>query len=183
MQPEIKKDIVEILSTVIEILKLGETGDSDEIKELSNHTIHNASTYQDEDSIAVAVLTYALAKLIARGVVLDKRMFILIRKARDALQKDNDKIYKANMTLLFRDIRKLDEKLKLYIEHVIKHAEIKKGTKLYEHGLSMAKAAALMNINQWELMQYVGKQEIEVPFGKIDLHSRLKLAKKLFNAP
>ena len=180
MELPVKQDIIEILSTVIEILSAG--GDSSGIKELSNHTIHNASTYQDEDSIAIAVLTYALAKLLARGIGI-QRIPLLIRKARDALQQDRDKVYRSNIKWALREIARKDAQFTMYIGEVITHAEIKKGEKLYEHGLSLAKAAELLGITQWELMQYAGKQEIDVPFAATNLRSRIQLAKRLFGAP
>ncbi|HLD06801.1 MAG TPA: hypothetical protein VJC16_04675 [Candidatus Nanoarchaeia archaeon] len=180
MEPPVRQDIIEILSTAIDILSAG--GDSAQVRELSDHTIHNASTYQDEDSIAVAVLTYALAKLLARGVDI-RRIPLLIRKARDALQRERMKVYKSNMRLALREIARKDAQFTSYIGEVITHAEIKKGEKLYEHGISLAKAAELLGVTQWDLMQYVGKQEMDIPFARTSLRSRIQFAKKLFGAP
>ena len=66
MHDIIKKDILTVLTELVEILKVKEEGDISEIKELSNHVIHNASIFQDEDSISVAILIYALSKIIER---------------------------------------------------------------------------------------------------------------------
>ena len=51
MNDIIREDIIKILERVIDILAVKETKDIIELKELSNHTIHNASIFQDKDSI------------------------------------------------------------------------------------------------------------------------------------
>ena len=55
MDKIIKKDILSIISKTIAILKIKEEKDIIELKELSNHTIHNASIFQDEDSVSIAI--------------------------------------------------------------------------------------------------------------------------------
>ena len=66
MHDIIKRDILAVLNDLVEILKVKEESDIVEIKNLSNHVIHNASIFQDEDSISVAVLIYSLSKIIER---------------------------------------------------------------------------------------------------------------------
>ena len=50
-----------------ETRKAVELGDNLKLKELSNQTIHTATTTQDPDNIAVAVIVYTLAKFIERS--------------------------------------------------------------------------------------------------------------------
>ena len=66
MNETIKKDALHILDGVIEILKVKEQKDVIEIKNLSNHTIHNASVFQDDCSVSIAVVIYALSKIVER---------------------------------------------------------------------------------------------------------------------
>ena len=56
MHDILKKDIVTVLTRLSEIIKIKNDTDFLELKELSNHVIHNASVFQDEDSVSVAVL-------------------------------------------------------------------------------------------------------------------------------
>ena len=56
MHDIIKKDILTVLNKLVEILKVKEESDIVDIRELSNHVIHNASVFQDEDSISIAIL-------------------------------------------------------------------------------------------------------------------------------
>ncbi len=79
----------------------------------------------------------------------------------------------------FDFINKIDTKLKLYIEEVISKAKVKKGSKLHEHGLSIARTAEVLGISQWELMNYVGKTTISTVDG-VDVKTRLNFARKLF---
>ena len=66
MDEVVKKDVLNVLSDVVKILKVGEETDVIELMELSNHTIHNASVFQDEDSVSIAILIYSLSKVIER---------------------------------------------------------------------------------------------------------------------
>ena len=66
MDEVVKKDILKVLSDVAAILQVEEEKDVAELRELSNHTIHNASIFQDEDSVSIAILIYSLSKVIER---------------------------------------------------------------------------------------------------------------------
>ena len=55
-----------ILRILIETRRAIENDDPATIKELSNQTIHTASTSQDPDNIAVAVIVYSISKIIER---------------------------------------------------------------------------------------------------------------------
>ena len=66
MNDNVKRDILRTLNRTVEILKEKDVTDLTELKELSNTTVHNASIYQDEDSVSVAVLIYSLSKIFER---------------------------------------------------------------------------------------------------------------------
>ena len=63
MEPIVQQDITNVLAQVLKALH---DDDTTALLELSNHTIHDASIFQDEDSISFAVLVYALSKTIQR---------------------------------------------------------------------------------------------------------------------
>ena len=71
MESAVRNDALRIISRVIEILEAKEEKDPMELKELSNNTIHNASVFQDECSVSIAVLIYALSKIIERNPEFD----------------------------------------------------------------------------------------------------------------
>jgi len=178
MKEKIKNDILLILNKSIDHIN---ANDGIALKELSNHTVHNASVFQDKDSILVAVIIYAISKILYRKGNLSKKINVKIIKAKNYLDIDDYPNYRAEIKNILKQIAQIDSKLKLYIDEVIKHAEIKKGSTLYSHGISMAQAAEVLGISQWELMEYVGKTRIsDIPDERIDVLKRLNNARGFF---
>ena len=183
MHDIIKKDILTVLTELVEILKVKEESDVSQIKELSNHVIHNASIFQDEDSISVAILIYALSKIIERKQRdLDySKVLSLLNSCISNLKDNEDENFRKSIRGIFNFIRAMDEKLKLYIHEVINQAQIKKGCKLCEHGISVARASEVLGISQWELMHYLGKTTLIDQFSEpVNVLKRLKIARSLF---
>ena len=179
----IKKDILAVLSELIEILKI--KGDSDviQIKELSNHVIHNASVFQDEDSISVAVLIYSLSKIIERkhGDLDYAKVAVMLNSCISSLKNNDEEYFRKSIKEIFNFIRTMDSKLSMYIHEVINQAQIKKGCKLCEHGISVARASEVLGISEWELMHYLGKTTVVDKFSEpVNVMKRLKIARSLF---
>ena len=71
--------------------------------------------------------------------------------------------------------------VKQYIDEFINQAEIKKGTKIYDHGVSLGQAANILGISQWELMNYVGKTRFGEPiYDRPDTIDKIKFTRGLF---
>lgn len=181
------KNILDILKNAQKALK---TDDVLLMKEMSNRTVHSASMYKDPDSIAIAVTIYALGKIIERKKYEQYKewpaFFSRISKdIDDALAHLGKNLFKEFREDL-HDIRKaasqLSGHLKLYIQDVFRRASINKASRLYEHGISMAETASLLDITTWELAEYAGMTGI----GDVDLSitmpikERINFAKKLF---
>lgn len=182
MIEEVKKDILCILKEALEAFA---RGDYTELKEISNHTIHDASIYQDEDSLSIAVIIFSLYKIAGRsegdGKEACKKIIDVLSDAYELLKKGMEEDYRKALKKAFESISKTDRKFGMYVEEVINQAQIKKGSKLYEHGISASRAASLLGISQWELMGYVGK--IVMPGAEtetFDVRDRVNFAKKLF---
>ena len=182
MDEVVKKDILKVLSDVLEILKVEDENDAVHLREISNHTIHNASIFQDEDSVSIAILIYSLSKVIERkeGKVNYGVLSKMVVDARNKLASDMNENYRVAIKKLFNFISTIDTKLKLYIEQVITQAEIKKGGKLYAHGISLGRAAEILGITQWELMFYIGKTNLTDIHGGVSVKDRLNYARGLF---
>lgn len=182
MNEIIKKDIIAIISKTIVILRKKEERDVIELKGLSNHTIHNASIFQDADSASIAILIYSLSKIIERefGKFDYKPVLNILNSSYSYLKKDNFAEYRKTIKRLFNLISSIDSRLKLYIEEVIRQAQIKKGSQLYRHGISLARAAEILGISQWELMDYIGHTKIIDKEEKLDIRSRLEFTRRLF---
>ena len=183
MNEIVKRDIITVLTKLTELLKKKENADILEAKELSNHVIHNASIFQDEDSISIAVLVYSLSKIMEREKDIDyTKLLNMINACILSLNEDRDDDFRRSIKNLFSFIRTLDKKISMYINEVINQAQIKKGCKLCEHGVSVARASEVLGISQWELMHYLGKTMIIDHFSEpVNVSLRLKLARSIFS--
>lgn len=182
MEETVKEDLLSVLKKTLEILNQAEPN-SYLLRDLSNRTIHNASIYQDEHSISVAILIYSLSKIIER--VKNKldysKIKNLIALSIEYLEDDNIENYHDFIRQIFSIIGNIDRKFKVYIQEVIRQASIKKGSKLYEHGISASKTAQILGISLWDLSEYIGATNISEIDGDISsVRNRLKYARSLF---
>jgi hypothetical protein len=159
-----------------------------QLKELSNQVVHSLSIYQSEGLIAISVILYALSKLIERKEHLtlkDWGIFVQrtnasFEKAAQALKEGSQKEFEDNLISIRNSIEKIT--IKPFVQEVLKKAEINKASRLYEHGISMAQAASLLGISQWELMNYIGKTTIVDMFKEpVNINSRIKFVRTLFS--
>ena len=183
MNELVRKDALQILERVIEILQVKEEKDTQELKELSNHTIHNASVFQDDCSVSIAVVVYALSKIIDRhhDEINYSKFIKILEKARKSVENNEDNNFSLSIKELFSEISRIDSKLKDYMQEVINEAQVKKGCKLCEHGLSTARASELIGVSQWELMKYLGNTSLNEHATGIDVKTRVKFARGLFS--
>jgi len=181
MKPKIKQDILAVLHEAISLIETEEYPAQGLVK-ISNRIIHNASLYQDEDSTLIAVLVYALSKTIQKLCEQEKqfRQFSEpLKKMHHYLSKNNIKLIRKEISKTISQIRKTDKKLKNYVEEVLNRAKIKKGSKLHEHGISIARTANILGISQWELQEYIGIKPEFAP-KTMPVLKRLAIARELF---
>ncbi len=179
MEPTVQQDIKDVLAQVLKALR---DDDPTAMLELSNHTIHDASIFQDEDSISFAVLVYALSKTIQRckEALCSYGQFVApLQRAHEAIVAGDIQKYQKCIIQVLNEIRKSDQKTSIYIQEVLDKARIKKGSKLHEHGISIARTAELLGISQWELANYVGKTTVTDSIGKT-VTERAAFARSLF---
>jgi len=165
--------------------------DSNKLKSISDYTIHYAGIFQDSFSVSIAVIIYSLAKIVEKRKLRALKEWAGFRdatlknmaEAGEALQKDDMKLYLSELKELLASIGKFDEMFSEYVTEVIQKAKIKKGSAVYQHGLSVGRAAELMGISPWELMEYLGHTKImdELPMLTMPVTERLAAARKIFN--
>jgi hypothetical protein len=179
MLDNIKEDLETIWDAAIELI---EAGHYQGLGELSNHTIHNSSIYGDEMSISSAVIIYSLSKMAERGRFNVEHLIGLITKLLHALSSDDLDEYKRTQKGIFDYIQGADAKFNLYIDAVLEQAKVKKGWKVYDHGLSLGASAELLGVSQWELMNYAGSTTVaDIDAVRTDTRSRLDFARRLFS--
>jgi len=179
MEKRVRDDTLAVLRAVRSLL---ETEDATAIAELSNHTIHNASIYQDEVSLSCAVIVYALSKTIARSHNSEEFTNPLKKLFEQAITTvDNEQQFQRSMNSLIKFIESKDEKLHLYIEEVIHKAKVNKGSALFKHGISIGRAAELLGITPWDLQNYIGNTSIiDDEEKETRLRKKIILARSLF---
>ncbi|MBS3142369.1 hypothetical protein J4464_03190, partial [Candidatus Woesearchaeota archaeon] len=136
-----------------------------ELRRLSDYAIQYSGMHQEEDVVSLAVIIFALSKNIERQV--DERsskrydqVSELMERAQWYLSKEDYERYKQKMRDILAQIDQLDDHLASHVVEVIRQARIKKGSKLFEQGISLRRAAELLGISTWELMSYVGHTQI-----------------------
>jgi hypothetical protein len=182
MEEVVKNDILAVLKDTQKNLEKP-FPDTNNIKDLSNHIIHNASIYQDEHSISIAILIYSLSKVIER---LKNRFDYskiknLLALSIEYLEDDNIETYQDFIKQIFDIISKADTKFTMYIQEVIRQASIRKGSKVYEHGISASKTAQILGISLWDFYEYLGATNINDSDKDItSVRDRLKFTRSLF---
>ena len=188
MDNEIKKEIIEVLRSSLEAIK---KDDVKTLRDLSNRIINSSSITQEEDVITIAVMTYSLSKIFGRTdyrkysgwKLFNETTLNSLKGALFALENNDVINLERNIKNILDIIDKLDSKLRNYIREVIHDAQIARGSRLYEHGISLGRTAELLGIDKWELTEYVSKTGIpEVKEGAtLRVEKRLRVARRLFN--
>ena len=158
-----------------------------ELRRLSDYAIQYSGMHQEEDVVSLAVIIFALSKNIERQV--DERsskrydqVSELMERAQWYLSKEDYERYKQKMRDILAQIDQLDDHLASHVVEVIRQARIKKGSKLFEQGISLRRAAELHGISTWELMSYVGHTQIidQTTPATIRAKDRLRTAMNIF---
>ena len=182
MPKSVKSEIIRVLKKAQRLIN---KQNSKSLKILSEETIKNASIFQDADSISLAVAMYAISKLLERwGYESEHAEQIMneLSSAQFSLEEERVDEFRDKFKKVFEFIGAVDKRFREYIDKVIEKAEIKKGSRLYDQGISVGRAAELMGIGQWELMSYVGKTRISEDIRQTtEVKQRLDFARTLFN--
>lgn len=187
MIPEAKKDVLDVLNEVIAAIKERRHAD---LHSISDHLLHAITIYQDPDIFDLAVAIYALDKILEtekyrahpkmKGFV--RAILQLCTTASAQLRKNDYSGCVRTIKAILSNIEGFSKSIKFYIEDILHFARIKKGTKLYEHGLSLGQAAELANVTKWELMSAIGETAIheQIAAPKDISIQRTELAEKIF---
>ena len=188
MNDIIKKDIFSVLrNTLKAVLK----DDLLEIRNQSDRTIHNSSTFQDKYSITTAVVIYSLYKILEKnkfrryGKWKSFHKFLIneLKKSIVYINKGDFKNYLLSLKKITRSMVGLDKNVGLFMDKIVYVTKIKKATKIHEHGISTSRVADLLGIPTWEVMSYLGHtKNFDNSLNKSkSTKDRLNLARSIFN--
>ena len=186
-----KKEISHIIDVIQQAKTALKEKDALKLKELSDQTAHASSVFQKDRYINIAVLLYALNKIVQRrhdyhikdwpGFV--KKVDKTFSDAIDALEKEKLGVCDKCLDRTKKAIESISKDLKPHMEELLRKAAINKAIKIHEHGPSKEKTAKLLGISQWELNEYAGQK-----MGKTDAKlsttintkQRVKMAMEFF---
>ena len=147
MEEIIKNDILSVLRKTLNILD-NPNPDLITLKRISDETNHNASIFQDEHSISIAILIYSISKIFER--VRDhldfSKIIDLVSSSIIYLEKNDIASFHNSISKIFSIISNIDKRFRVYVQEVISQASIKKGSKIYSKGLSASKTAQNLGI-------------------------------------
>ena len=161
-----------------------------EIKKLSNKLVNHISAHHNPDLISVAIIIYALSKMIEREKFKEEKNWLgfynsYLKNIGDmivALEKDDIDIFRDEVEANRMLIRGLTGKLKIYIHDVFRRARINKASKLYEQGISMESTARILGVSLWDLSGYIGDRRVGTGNLAVtmSIRDRVKLAEEIF---
>lgn len=183
MNDQVKEDILAVIKKVIIVFR---TKNYFDLRDISNQTTHSASMYGDEDAISIAVVIYSIFKIVSRDFYdhgLDDGILAQFLRAQQSLEKNNLSLFRQTLQSIFKNLSRQDPTLRRHLKSIIYHAQTVKGSRLYEHGVSLATAAQILGVSHWDLMSYVGKTgipEATRDTGAEDMKRRIRFARSLF---
>lgn len=186
-----KEEIVNVINVLEQTKRALLDKDALKLKELSNNTIHSAASQQDSASVTIAVIIYTLSKLIEREDYSKikkwdnfiKKFNAFLDLAISCLKKDDCEKYEKYIQEARQIITSQAINLKPYIQDVLQKAAINKGSKIYEHGVSLEQTSNLLGVTQWELSDYIGQKSLaDIKHNDtIDVKKRARMAMEFFS--
>ncbi len=188
MNEKLRKDILTVLRKTQPALR---NNNANKIKTLSNMTIHNAGVFQDQDSISISVIIYTISKISNRPRLQNhpdysKFKEVIIQElsnTQSILQRSDIKNYRRSVKRLFQIVARFEKKFGMYMREAIEQSKIKRGGRIYEHGISVGQASELLGISRWELMSYLGETKLSDVRHKtgISVSDRIENMRRIFS--
>jgi hypothetical protein len=158
MGPETKQSIIDVLNKLDLILAEKYISLAD-LKSLGNKLMYDISLFQDNDCISLSVLIHSLYKIFSKNSDLDRKTLRkLIKKTLSSVH--NEARFSIVLKKIFIHLNKYDNHLDRSVVQILKHAQVKKGLKIYEYGVSISEAAKTIGVSKWEIMAYLGSSNI-----------------------
>lgn len=180
---EVFEDSLKVLEKTIRAIN---TKDFISLERTSNEVIHNIAVEHDEVSASISKIVYGIFKLdrhsLNKSVPLPfENIVIELIRLHDILGSGKIKEFLKESKKVTSLIEKLGEDIHLH--NVIDRAGVKKGGKVYDHGVSIGQAATTMNVSQWELYPYVGKSRLNDYPEDVDkrVKYRIEYTRRLFS--
>lgn len=158
MNPKIKEDLKNVFLQSIQAI---EKRDYITIRDASNKIIHNASIYQDNLSIGATVLIYATSKLLEiNSRFVNEKILPLFQKCYHEIEMENENKVLVLYSTISKTIKREDKSMNKYYREILDDADLKKVTKIYDHGISLKRAASILKVGEWEALSFLGASQV-----------------------
>ncbi|MBU0662056.1 MAG: hypothetical protein ABH854_04895 [Candidatus Diapherotrites archaeon] len=145
-----------------------ERGRDIDLKKISNDSINEAVLANDALLAEIAVLAYALNKLISkRHVVMHpkwqvakKSILTNLDKAASALGTGRAGQFAQLLDAAGKDVGSVDMKMGNYVQNLLEKAKVKIASSAYAGGMSLGQSAALTGADRKKLQSYIGFTKI-----------------------
>ncbi len=184
MKEVTRQSLIKDIGHTITILERNNSTSPKELKILSEHVIEDVALYRNVDAITLAILIYSIYKsILCISEDKHKEMIQRLKVLHSNIKAKKFTKYNESMKQLFEVLRACNAEIKNHIQDVFYAAKIKKGTNLLEQGLSLARAADLMGVSRWDVLQYGGSSVTRVEHTESwPAVKRLNLARKFFSS-
>ena len=139
-----------------------------DLKRLANDSIQEAVTENNKDLAEIAVISYALYKILSKDHFTRNRNWQKVAntitsgilKAHSALEKNEQKAFQKQLHNVILEIEVIDEKLSNFAKSIFYRARVKQASTAYALGISINHAASLTGANLKTLQNYIGTTRI-----------------------
>ncbi|MDD3264162.1 MAG: hypothetical protein PHT94_04695, partial [Candidatus Nanoarchaeia archaeon] len=131
------------------------------IRDASDKVIHNASIYQDNLSIGATVIIYATSKLLKMNYrFVQSNILPLFEKCYHNIEEEQEERVIATYNTITKMIKNEDKNLNKFYKEILDDADLKKVTKIYDHGISLRRASSILNVSEWEALSFLGASQV-----------------------
>ncbi|MBU0636193.1 hypothetical protein KKE06_04170 [Candidatus Micrarchaeota archaeon] len=153
-----------LLPSMINVQSAFKAKKSHELRQIANQTIKRAALSNNPIEAKIAVIAYALHKLLSKQHVRTHKKWntiqkIIQQKLADSIQslkQKKAKKFEKNLEQITQKIRQTDSDLGNFVQNLMEKSRVKQASSLYAFGLSLGQATSLTNADKKNLFQYIG---------------------------
>lgn len=135
-----------------------------DLRRIANQTIWKTSIHNDSVEAEIAVIAYALHKLLTKEHIQNNAKWKTIQgiineklaESVQSLKHKNIAQFRHQLEQLSKRIQTADKNFGNFVQNLIEKSRVKQASSLYAFGLSLGQATALTNADKKTLFNYIG---------------------------
>ncbi|MDN5367081.1 MAG: hypothetical protein PWQ11_492 [Candidatus Diapherotrites archaeon] len=167
-----------------EIRKAFEEEDDEFLRNLAVEMAKNAAVDQDKQKARLAVIAYALSKILAKPHFKQSPNWPRYRNAIISALRDAEMGRETNVIeRVERTIRRIDEEDGHFVKNIMDKARSKMAAIAYSVGISTSIAAHLFDADKNDLLDYIGKMKVhDEHIPRIGIKERIEALRRMQHA-